>query len=193
VNVWEAIREAGGPVPSATLTSVHVVEDRARGGKSTLVDVQSALEAGNVEQLPLLRPGDTIIVPGAEETYTGVAGVNVTGEVIRPGNYRLTGRSDLMGAILMAGGPSERANLGEVRLVRPDNDGRAETYKVNVKRFLEDGEMDANPKLRPGDTVAVGRKSFTGRDVGLILGFVTAIGTLVLLYYTIQNEASTSD
>jgi hypothetical protein len=41
--------------------------------------------------------------------------------------------------------------------------------------------------------VAVGRKSFTGRDVGLILGFVTAIGTLVLLYYTIQNEASTSD
>jgi polysaccharide export outer membrane protein len=193
VNVWEAIREAGGPVPSATLTSVRVVEDRARGGKSTLVDVQSALEAGNVEQLPLLRPGDTIIVPGAVETYTGVAGVNVTGEVIRPGNYRLTGRSDLMGAILMAGGPSERANLGEVRLVRPDNDGRAETYKVNVKRFLEDGEMDANPKLRPGDTVAVGRKSFTGRDVGLILGFVTAIGTLVLLYYTIQNEASTSD
>ena len=193
VNVWEAIREAGGPVPSATLSSVRVVEDRSRGGNSQLVDVQSAIELGTVQQLPVLRPGDTIIVPGAEETYTGLSGVNVTGQVLRPGNYRLTGRQDLMGAILMAGGPGEAADLSDVRLVRPDNDGQASTYKINVKKFLEDGEMESNPKLRPGDTVEVGKKTFTGRSLGLVLGFVTTIGTLVLLYYTIQNESTSSD
>jgi polysaccharide export outer membrane protein len=193
VNVWEAIREAGGPVPTATLSSVRVVQDRSRGGASVLVDVQSAIESGTVEALPILKPGDTIIVPGAEETYTGVSGVNVTGAVIKPGNYRLTGRQDLMGAILMAGGPSDRANMENVRLIRPDNDGRAETIKLNVNKFLENGHMDSNPKLRPGDTVEVGKKRFTGRDVGLLLGFVTAIGTLVLLYYTIQDEASNSN
>jgi protein involved in polysaccharide export with SLBB domain len=194
VNVWEAIREAGGPVPSANLSSVRVVTDRSRGGTSTLVDVQSSIETGSVEALPILKPGDTLIVPGAEELYTGSSGVNVTGAVIRPGNYRLTGRQDLMGAILMAGGPSDRANLSSVRLIRPDSAGRvAETYKVNVNRFLEDGKMESNPKLRAGDTIEVGKKTFTGRDVGLILSFVTALGTLVLLYYTIQNEASTSN
>jgi polysaccharide export outer membrane protein len=193
VNVWEAIREAGGPMPTATLSSVRIVRDRARGGQSSLVDVQTALEAGTVQNLPVLKPGDTIIVPGADETYTGSAGVNVTGAVTRPGNYRLTGRQDLMGAILMAGGPSDRANLGNVRLIRPDTDGQAETFKINVNRFLQEGHMDSNPKLKPGDTVEVGKKAFSGRDVGLILGFVTTLGTLVLLYYTIQNEADNAN
>jgi polysaccharide export outer membrane protein len=192
VNVWEAIREAGGPVPSATLSSVRVVQDRARGGSSTLVDVQSAIELGTVEQLPILRPGDTVIVPGAEETYTGLSGVNVTGQVVKPGNYRLTGRQDLMGAILMAGGPNDSADLTKVRLIRPDNDARAETYKINVKQFLESGKMDSNPKLKPGDTVEVGKRTFTGKNLGLVLSFVTTLGTLVLLYYTIENEASSS-
>ena len=193
VNVWEAVREAGGPVPSANLSSVRVVQDRSRGGTSSIVDIQAALDTGTVENLPMLKPGDTIIIPGQEEGYTGSAGVNVTGAVARPGNYRLTGRQDLVGAILLAGGPSERANLGEVRLIRPDNDGRAETYKLNVKKFLEDGHMDSNPKLKPGDTIAVGQKGFTGRDMSVILSFVTALGTLVLLYYTIQDEASNSN
>jgi protein involved in polysaccharide export with SLBB domain len=192
VNLWEAIREAGGPSPTATLSSVRVVQDRLRGGTSQLVDVQSAIENGTVQGLPILRPGDTVIVPGAEESYTGVSGVNVTGAVIKPGNYRLTGRQDLMGAILMAGGPTDRANLSSVRLIRPTDEGKAETYNVDVKKFLEKGQMESNPKIRPGDTISVGNKSFSGRDVSLILGFVTALGTLVLLYYTIQNQASTS-
>jgi protein involved in polysaccharide export with SLBB domain len=145
----------------------------------------------------MLRPGDTIIVPGSEETYTGSAGVNVTGAVIKPGNYRLTGRADLVGAILMAGGPTDRANLSNVRLIRPGVDAKskeekAETYKIDLNDFLKKGKMESNPKLRPGDTVTVQNKSFSGRDVSLILGFVTALGTLVLLYYTIQNESTNS-
>jgi len=193
VNLWEAIREAGGPSPTATLSSVRVVQDRSRGGASQLVDVQSAIENGTIQNLPILRPGDTVIVPGAEETYTGTAGINVTGAVVKPGNYRLTGRSDLVGAILMAGGPSDRANLSNVRLIRPDNDGKAETFKIDLNQFLKHGEMESNPKLKPGDTVTIENKRFTGRDVSLILSFVTALGTLVLLYYTIQNEAGSSN
>ena len=192
VNVWEAIREAGGPVPTATLSGVRVVQDRSRGGASFLVDVQAALESGSMDKLPVLKPGDTVIVPGQEETYTGTAGINVMGAVIKPGSYRLTGHQDLMSAVLMAGGPSDRANLSNVRLIRPDNEGRAETQKIDLTKFLEKGDMASNPKLLSGDTVDIGKKAFTGRDAALVLSFVTAIGTLVLLYYTIQNESSTS-
>src|SRR5262249_2057042 len=167
---------------------------RSRGGQSQLVDVQSAIESGTVQNLPILRPGDTVIVPGSEELYTGSSGVNVTGAVIKPGNYRLTGRADLVGAILMAGGPTDRANLSSVHLIRPgDNDKKAETYNIDLNDFLKHGKLESNPKLRPGDTVTVQNKSFTGRDVSLILSFVTALGTLVLLYYTIQNESTKSN
>jgi polysaccharide export outer membrane protein len=188
VNVWEAIREAGGPMPTATMSGVRVVTDRARGGSSFVVDVQSALEKGSVEDLPILKPGDTVLVPGQEETYTGSAGVNVMGAVIKPGTYRLSGRGDLMSALLVAGGPNERADLGDVRLIRPAGDGLAETRKVDLQRFIEKGDMESNPKLQSGDTIAIGNKAFTSADAALILGFISAMGTLVLLYYTIQNE-----
>jgi polysaccharide export outer membrane protein len=192
VNLWEAIREAGGPSPTASLSGVRVVQDRSRGGASQLVDVQTAIENGTVQNLPILRPGDTVIVPGSDEAYTGSAGVNVTGAVIKPGNYRLTGRADLIGAILMAGGPSDRGNLSDVHLIRPLDDGKAENYKIDLNNFLKHGKMESNPKLKPGDTITVQNKSFSGRDVSLILSFVTALGTLVLLYYTIQNESTKS-
>jgi polysaccharide export outer membrane protein len=188
VNVWEAIREAGGPMPTATLSGVRVVTDRARGGTSFVVDVQAALDSGSVEDLPILKPGDTVLVPGQEETYTGSAGVNVMGAVVKPGTYRLSGRGDLMSALLVAGGPNERADLGDVRLIRPAGDGLAETRKINLQRFIEKGDMESNPKLQSGDTIAIGRKTFTSDDAALILSFISAIGTIVLLYYTIQNE-----
>ncbi|HKW13113.1 MAG TPA: polysaccharide biosynthesis/export family protein [Candidatus Krumholzibacteria bacterium] len=192
VNLWEAIREAGGANTGANLSSVRVVQDRSRGGESQLVDVQAAIENGTVQNLPILRPGDTVIVPGADELYTGSSGVNVTGAVIKPGNYRLTGRGDLVGTILQAGGPTDRANLSSVHLIRPGNGSKAETYNIDLNEFLKHGKMDSNPKLKPGDTVTVQNKGFTGRDISLILSFVTALGTLVLLYYTIQNESTTS-
>jgi polysaccharide export outer membrane protein len=192
VNLWEAIREAGGANTGANLSSVRVVQDRSRGGESQLVDVQAAIETGTVQNLPILRPGDTVIVPGAEELYTGSSGVNVTGAVIKPGNYRLMGRGDLVGTILQAGGPTDRANLSSVHLIRPGTGAKAETYNIDLNEFLKHGKMESNPKLKPGDTVTVQNKGFSGRDVSLILSFVTALGTLVLLYYTIQNESTTS-
>jgi len=188
VNVWEAIREAGGPMPTATLSGVRVIQDRTRGGATFLVDVQAAIEKGSVDTLPILKPGDTVLVPGLEETYTGSMGVNVMGAVLTPGVYRLQARQDLMSAVLAAGGPNERADISDIRLIRPEPDGIAQTTKINLERFIEKGDQTQNPKLQAGDTVNIGRKAFTSQDASLILGFVTAIGTLVLLYYTIQNE-----
>jgi len=114
-NLWEAIREAGGPRPGALLTDVQVVSDQSRGGKTTVVNVQEALERGSVDRLPILEDGDTVIIPREEERYTGSDGVSVIGAVNKPGIYRLEGRQDLMSAVLSAGGPTRRAKLFDSR------------------------------------------------------------------------------
>jgi polysaccharide export outer membrane protein len=188
INVWEAIREAGGPTATAALTSVRVIQDRARGGQTFLVDVQAALDAGSVEKLPLLKPGDTVLVPAKEEVYTGVSGVNVFGAVVRPGAYPLPARQDLMSALMVAGGPAPGAKLSKIRIVRPETDGSAQIIKINLNDFIYHGEMEDNPRLHSGDTVHIARKTFSSQNVSLVLGFITAIGTIVLLYYTIQKE-----
>lgn len=188
MSVWEAIREAGGPTPTAALSTVRVIQDRARGGQSLVVDVQAALDGGSVENLPLLKPGDTVLVPARQDVYTGTAGVNVFGSVVRPGAYPLPGRGDLMGALMVAGGPAPGAKISKIRVVRPEADGRASVIKVNLEDFIYKGEMEDNPPLRPGDTVHIAQKTLSAANVSLMLGFITAIGTIVLLYYTIQNE-----
>jgi protein involved in polysaccharide export with SLBB domain len=188
INVWEAIREAGGPNATASLDAVRVIKDRSRGGTTSVVDVSAAMEAGSVDKLPGLDPGDTIIVPVKQLEYTGSQGINVMGGVVKPGVYPMQGRQDLMTALLQAGGPNDRAKLDEVRLVRPRSDGTAETIKIDLNKFLEKGDLASNPPLRPGDTVAVGRKGFTTQELTTILAVVTALGTMALLYFTIQNE-----
>ena len=187
-NVWEAIREAGGPTATASLDQVRIIKDRSRGGSTTVVDVTAAMEGGSVVKLPQLDPGDTIIVPAKALEYTGSQGVNVLGGVLKPGVYPMQGRQDLMTALLQAGGPTDRAKLEEIRIVRPGGGGVAETMKIDLKKYLEKGDLASNPALRPGDTVSVPRKGFTSQELGVILAVVTAMGTLALLYFTIQNE-----
>lgn len=188
-NVWEAIREAGGPNPTASLDAVRIIKDRSRGGTTTVVDVSAAIEGGSVDKLPNLDPGDTIIVPAKQQEYTGSQGINVLGGVVKPGVYPMQGRQDLMTAILQAGGPSDRAKLGEIQLIRPSlTGGPAETMKIDLEKFLNDGDVASNPALRPGDTVSVGRKGFTTAELTTILAVVTTLATLTLLFLTIQDE-----
>jgi protein involved in polysaccharide export with SLBB domain len=70
-NLWEAIREAGGPTLEAALTNVRIVKDPSTGGASMEVNVQEALDAGTVEQLPVLEGGDTVVIERSTTAYSG--------------------------------------------------------------------------------------------------------------------------
>lgn len=192
MNLWEAIREAGGPLQSANLDSVRIVKDRSRGGTSRVVNVLSAIEGGSVDSLPDLEPGDTIIIPAQQDVYTGAFGVNVFGSVVRPGVYRLQNRQDLVSAVLLAGGPNDRAELGGVRIIRPRKDGTTITVSVDMNDFLRHGDPYANPTLKPGDTIHIPRKGrlsqLASSDLQTWIQLVTATATVTLLFITVQDR-----
>jgi protein involved in polysaccharide export with SLBB domain len=191
-NLWEAIREAGGPTPTASLDNVRVVKDRAKGGQSAVYNVQHALESGAITELPILEAGDTVIIPAVAEVYTGSFGVNVFGTVVAPGIYKLQARQDLITAILQAGGPAQFASLDNVNIVRPNADGSISTVTVDFERYLDYGDPFANPKLKPGDTVYVPRKSrgqqIAEADLTLVLTLLTTTLSVVALTLTINDR-----
>jgi len=190
-SVWEAIREAGGPSGTASLDQVRIVKDLAKGGGSRVVDVQHALEGGSVEKLPKLDPGDTVIIPEQEKSYTGASGVDVFGAVVKPGMYRLQARGDLMSALLMAGGPTDRAALSEITIVRAKDDGTMQTIAVDFTQYLKNGDVGANPTLRVGDSVSIPEMNAMAyqvkNDLGLILNIITTGIALTTLIVTINN------
>jgi hypothetical protein len=93
-----------------------------------------------------------------------------------------------MSALMVAGGPAPGAKISKVRIVRPEPDGTAQVIKINLDDFINKGDMADNPRLFSGDTVHIASKTLSSANVGIFLGFISAIGTIVLLYYTIENE-----
>jgi len=159
-SIWDAIKEAGGATAAASLDAVRIVRTAQEGSTTSIVNLQQALDSGNLGSLPLLQPGDAVIVPERAAPYTGSGAVNVFGAVLRPASYSLPQDKRLIDAMLAAGGPLENARLSKVNIVRPSSaGGGVTTITVDFERFLEIGDMRHNPPIFPNDTVSVPRAS----------------------------------
>ncbi len=187
-SVWDAIKEAGGATAAASLDAVRIVRTSSEGSTTALVNLQQALDSGNLGTLPALRPGDAVIVPERTASYTGAGAVNVFGAVVRPASYSLTRDKRLIDAILAAGGPGENARLSNVTIIRQVPGGGATTISVDFKRYLETGDAHHNPSILPNDTVNVPRTSSFWTSIvnpSFFLAIISTSATIVaLLVYT---------
>jgi polysaccharide export outer membrane protein len=113
--------------------------DGARG-QVLRVDVTD-IEAGRLDNDLVLKPNDTVFVPQAKRIF-------VTGEVRNPGAFPFSGGLTVRQAVTLAGGFTEDASTGKVKVVRPVN-GQPQQIKVKL-----------DEPLRPGDTVLVKAKLF---------------------------------
>ncbi len=127
---------------------------------------------------------------GAARYYLGSLGgtseellmnVNVWGFVLKPGQYMVPVKTDLVSLISYAGGPLEEASLKRVQLIRgTTKDGEPTVFTVNLQKYLEQGDRSLLPTLRPGDTVVIR----AGRGYGFkrVLEYVWRIAVIVQAY-----------
>jgi polysaccharide export outer membrane protein len=108
-----------------------------------LREFEKDLEAGRLGRNVVLQDGDTIYVPRFDPNR-----IFVSGQVRTPGAYSVPENTTLLQALALAGGPTERAALGRVRVLRLQK-GKQTT----VKARLED-------LVRPGDTIIVPERYF---------------------------------
>jgi protein involved in polysaccharide export with SLBB domain len=154
-TVWEAIREAGGATSTAALESVRIIRAEGEGQRTMLVNLQAALESGDLDNLPVLEPGDAVIVSESTAMRATTGSVRVVGAVNAPGPYVLSGEKTLVDAILAAGGSAENANLNKVNVIRIMPDGGQLTMTFDFKRYLETGDIRHNPLILANDTINV--------------------------------------
>ena len=177
-TIWEAIREAGGATANASLEAVRLIRAGEEEERTDIINVQMAIDSGDFSSLPVLRPGDTIIVPERGMSYQGTGAVNVIGGVMNPAPYILTGDKRLVDAIIAAGGAVQNADLGKVTIIRTKPDGGALKIEVDFRKYLKEGDMRHNPAIYPNDTVSVPQKrSFRTilTNPALLLGLMSII------------------
>ena len=59
------ISSAGGPTENAKLSKIRIIRSTTDGEKVINVDMKEYLETGQTGLIPILKPGDTVIVSGS--------------------------------------------------------------------------------------------------------------------------------
>jgi polysaccharide export outer membrane protein len=118
-------------------------ENGAEVIRINLREFEKDLENGQLSRNVVLVDGDTIYVPRFDPNR-----VYVSGQVRTPGGYSVADKTTVFQALALAGGPTERASLGRVQIMRLVN-GKQTTIKAR----LED-------VVRPGDTIIVPERYF---------------------------------
>lgn len=152
-----AVPAAGGPEGQETPAFYTDSEDPfnwAQADLSHLVRViavdLSLLKEADPRQNIVIRDGDTILVPLPQ-----VGEFYVIGEVVRPGQFGLTGRKiTVKMALATAGGFSPTAWPGNALLIRRLAHGQELRKPIRLDRIMEGKDPDI--VLQPDDVIAVG-------------------------------------
>jgi len=97
----------------------------------------------------LTEPQVTVIV-----TQINSQRVYIMGEVNRPGTFPLLPKMTILQLITTAGGFTQFANTGKIRIVRNEN-GKQSTYTFNYKELMQGRQPEQNLELKPGDSIVV--------------------------------------
>jgi polysaccharide export outer membrane protein len=167
-TVAELIAVAGGPTPGAALTRALIL----RKSETVPIDLDQLLVEGNASANVALNPGDVVIVP---ETKNRVV---VMGGVAKPGPYLFKEGDHVVDALSAAGGPTPKAVLSNIGIVRLEGQKPA-VKPVNLDKFYKSADATQNIVLRPGDVVYV--PEVTGMSFGEILSSLGGLSYLFLL------------
>ncbi len=113
-----------------------------------------------------------------------VSTVAVYGEVIKPGTVQYQRGLRISDYVALAGGPTDRANLKKVKVVRNTESG-VKVYTINLGNILKKGIEKENFELKAGDWIYIGKKFMV--NWGTVLQFATLTLTAVNLYVTIER------
>ncbi|MCG3118834.1 MAG: hypothetical protein ALAOOOJD_01109 [bacterium] len=176
-TLQSAISEAGGFVPGALLSQLKLIRKEGQLVNNQTVNLEMFYLKGDLNSLPLLKDGDTIVVPGNPLTAT----VKVLGSVQKPGSFDVAFRMSLLDVIALAGGTTDQANLHQVKVISLGGQNAGETRVINVENLLQAASLKSIPVVAPGDVVYVPKsKNHLGKFVG-VLRDLSAFATLYIL------------
>ena len=135
----------------------------------TLREIEKAIVAA------LRLPSNQNVV-SVELVRTNSMAIHIWGEVKQPGRFIFDHPTDLMEAISYAGGPTDRARMTKVYLVRRGEP--TQRIDLSMKRLRLAG--GATEMIRPGDTIVVPKK-WTASEF-FIVTLLSSISTASAVY-----------
>jgi polysaccharide export outer membrane protein len=147
IHVWkEDALSRSVPVRMDGNISLPLIHEMKAAG---LTPIQ--LEAAITERLKKLyeNPNVSVIVMEANSFK-----VYVSGEVMKPGVYKLRDETTILQIIPMAGGFTDWAKRKKILVIRKEN-GKEKRFTVDYNKAIKGDDPNSNVVLKPGDTIIV--------------------------------------
>jgi len=190
-DILQVMSQAGGPLPSADLSSVSIIRATAAGPQVVPVDLGSYMRGEAGRSLPELRPGDTIEFPAIYGGSVGGPGmIYIIGEVNMPGAYSASEGMDVIQALALSGGPTREAALSDVVVIM-DAGGSQVAANVDLAAITRRGTaapfyVSAGDRIVvPPQDSSIGEVILTG--AGSILGAARDVLQSYLLYLSVDS------
>jgi polysaccharide export outer membrane protein len=157
-TVRDILSRAGGLSKSAGSQVVLVRAENLRGpaGRSpeatTLRLTVARVLAGDPAENLAVGDGDTLVVPKGNTFF-------VFGEVKKPGAYQLETDTNVLEGITLAGGFTDKAAPGRVRVIRSTGAGQ-QTISVDMNDVIKRGQREKAIPLLENDVVVVPESFF---------------------------------
>lgn len=125
--------------------------------------------------------------------------VHIFGEVKKPGEHRVTDKTNVLELISKAGGPTEFSSLGNVRLTRVNSysskmkSGNGSFSKrvneLDLNSYLKGKKNMSIPVLLPGDIVFVPRNNWhRWRNIVGMARDISVVASVYWLYIRAKNS-----
>ncbi len=155
-----ALLAAGGVTRNADIRQVIL----KRGDTTYSINLWDALQSENAPPDSFLQDGDALFVPKLDSAVAldrrliakstlapRTIRVRVVGEVKKPGEVDVPPNSSISGAVAIAGGPTDKARLQKVTLVRLGDDGKIAKQTLDLSNLIDsqqvlDGDVVMVPK-----------------------------------------------
>jgi len=139
----EGVTLAGGFTDRAASASARILRKRSDGAQES-IDIDLSGADRRARDLFLVE-GDTLVIPRGNTFF-------VSGEVKKPGAYQVERGATAFGGVSVAGGFTDKAAQGQVKLIRRSASGEQETVLLDLSG--SDPQARDLP-LRDGDTLLV--------------------------------------
>jgi len=115
--------------------------------------------------------------------------VRIWGEVQAPGVTLVPSDADLISLLSYVGGPTSRAKLNKIRIIRFNvQEGEERVVYANIEAFIETGDDTYMPPIYPNDTIIV--NGTIGKVIVEFMPYLSiAISLLQFYYYFIISQS----
>ncbi|MFO7910875.1 MAG: polysaccharide biosynthesis/export family protein [Desulfotignum sp.] len=126
VTFLEFISEAGGLTEEAgSIATIKRTNDSGAKSDQIVLDLEKLIKKGDATLNVLIRDNDTVYISKADTYY-------VSGEVKKPDSYKFEPNLSVIKAITKAGGFTNIASKGKVRIIRKVNGEKTVYENVNM-------------------------------------------------------------